>query len=140
LLDALSSVTATITLLLGGIGAVSLLVGGIGIMNIMLVTVTERTKEIGLRKALGAHDIDILQQFLVEALVLTVIGGIAGIALSYGVAGIVAQIPGSTFRILIGASSIILALSVSLGSGIVFGLYPALSATKLDPIEALRYE
>jgi putative ABC transport system permease protein len=140
LLDALSSVTATITLLLGGIGAVSLLVGGIGIMNIMLVTVTERTKEIGLRKALGAHDIDILQQFLVEALVLTVIGGIAGIGLSYGVAGIVAQIPGSTFRILIGASSIILALSVSLGSGIVFGLYPALSATKLDPIEALRYE
>ena len=80
LLDALSSVTATITLLLGGIGAVSLLVGGIGIMNIMLVTVTERTKEIGLRKALGAHDSDILQQFLVEALVLTVIGGLMALA------------------------------------------------------------
>jgi len=140
LLSALSNVTGTITLLLGGIGAVSLLVGGIGIMNIMLVTVTERTKEIGLRKALGAHDVDILQQFLVEALVLTVIGGIAGIALSFGVAGIVAHIPGSTFRILIGLNSIILALTVSLGSGIIFGLYPALSATKLDPIEALRYE
>jgi putative ABC transport system permease protein len=140
LLDALSSVTATITLLLGGIGAVSLLVGGIGIMNIMLVTVTERTKEIGLRKALGAHDSDILQQFLVEALVLTVIGGVVGIALSFGVAGLVAQIPGSTFRILISTDAIMLALAVSLGSGIIFGLYPALSATKLDPIDALRYE
>jgi len=140
LLDALSNVTATITLLLGGIGAVSLLVGGIGIMNIMLVTVTERTKEIGLRKALGAHDSDILQQFLVEALVLTVIGGLVGIGLSYGVAGLVAQIPGSTFRILINTDAIILALAVSSGSGLIFGLYPALSATKLDPIEALRYE
>jgi putative ABC transport system permease protein len=140
LLEALSSVTATITLLLGGIGAVSLLVGGIGIMNIMLVTVTERTKEIGLRKALGAHDADILQQFLVEALVLTVIGGLAGIALSFGVAGLVAQIPGSTFRILITTDAIVLALLVSSGSGLIFGLYPALSATKLDPIEALRYE
>lgn len=140
LLEALSSVTATITLLLGGIGAVSLLVGGIGIMNIMLVTVTERTKEIGLRKALGAHDADILQQFLVEALVLTVIGGLAGIALSFGVAGLVAQIPGSTFRILITTDAILLALLVSSGSGLIFGLYPALSATKLDPIEALRYE
>ncbi len=140
LLDALSSVTGTITLLLGGIGAVSLVVGGIGIMNIMLVTVTERTKEIGLRKALGAHDSDILLQFLVEALVLTVIGGMVGIGLSFGIAGLVAQIPGSTFRILIGTDAIILALSVSAGSGLIFGLYPALSATKLDPIEALRYE
>ena len=140
LLDALSSVTATITLLLGGIGAVSLLVGGIGIMNIMLVTVTERTKEIGLRKALGAHDGDILQQFLVEALVLTVFGGFLGIALSFGVAGIVAQIPGSSFRILIDTNAMILALLVSTGSGLIFGLYPAMSATKLDPIEALRYE
>jgi putative ABC transport system permease protein len=140
LLDALSSVTATITLLLGGIGAVSLLVGGIGIMNIMLVTVTERTKEIGLRKALGAHDSDILQQFLIEALVLTVIGGLFGIGLSFGVAGLVAQIPGSSFRILISTDAIILALAVSSSSGLIFGLYPAYSATKLDPIEALRYE
>lgn len=140
LLEALSSVTATITLLLGGIGAVSLLVGGIGIMNIMLVTVTERTKEIGLRKALGAHDGDILQQFLIEALVLTAIGGVVGIALSYGVAGLVAQIPNSTFRIVIGTNAITLALAVSMGSGLIFGLYPAQRATRLDPIEALRYE
>lgn len=140
LLEALSSVTATITLLLGGIGAVSLLVGGIGIMNIMLVTVTERTKEIGLRKALGAHDSDILQQFLIEALVLTAIGGVVGIAFSFGVAGIVAQIPGSTFRILIGTDAILMALGVSVGSGLIFGLYPAQRATRLDPIEALRYE
>jgi putative ABC transport system permease protein len=140
LLEALSSVTGTITLLLGGIGAVSLVVGGIGIMNIMLVTVSERTKEIGLRKALGAHDNDILFQFLVEALVLTVIGGLIGIGLSFGLAGIVAQIPGSTFRLVIPVSAIILAISVSAGSGLIFGLYPAMRATKLDPIEALRYE
>jgi putative ABC transport system permease protein len=140
LLEVASSITATITVLLGGIGAVSLLVGGIGIMNIMLVTVTERTKEIGLRKALGAHDSDILTQFLVEALVLTVIGGIVGVALSFGVAGVVAQIPGSDFRLVISMDSVILALSVSAGSGLVFGIYPALRATRLDPIDALRYE
>lgn len=140
LLEALSSVTDTITLLLGGIGAVSLVVGGIGIMNIMLVTVTERTKEIGLRKALGAHDNDILFQFLVEALVLTVIGGFIGIGLSFGIAGLVSLAPNSTFRLVIPVSAIILALSVSAGSGLIFGLYPAMRATRLDPIDALRYE
>ncbi len=140
LLEVASSITATITVLLGGIGAVSLLVGGIGIMNIMLVTVTERTKEIGLRKALGAHDSDILTQFLVEALVLTVIGGLLGVGLSFGVAGIVAQIPGSDFRLVITMDSVILAMSVSAGSGLIFGIYPAMRATRLDPIDALRYE
>lgn len=140
LLEALSSITGTITLLLGGIGAVSLVVGGIGIMNIMLVTVTERTKEIGLRKALGAHDGDILQQFLIEALVLTAIGGLVGITVSFGIAGLVAQIPGSTFRLVIGTDAILMALAVSVGCGLIFGLYPAQRATRLDPIEALRYE
>jgi putative ABC transport system permease protein len=140
LLEVLSNITGTITLLLSGIGAVSLIVGGIGIMNIMLVTVTERTKEIGLRKALGAHDSDILFQFLVEALVLTVIGGVIGIGLSFGIAGLVSLVPNSTFRLVIPMSAIILALSVSAGSGLIFGLYPAMRATRLDPIDALRYE
>ncbi len=140
LMEVMSSVTATLTLLLGSIGAVSLLVGGIGIMNIMLVSVTERTREIGLRKALGAHDGDILLQFLIEALVLTSLGGLMGIGLSYGVAWIIGQIAGSTFQVLIEVDALILAMSVSMASGLIFGLYPALRATRLDPIEALRYE
>jgi putative ABC transport system permease protein len=115
-------------------------VGGIGIMNIMLVSVTERTKEIGLRRALGAHDSDLLLQFVVEALVLTVLGGVVGIALSYGIAVLAGNIPGFTFSVLIEADSIGLALGVSAGSGLVFGLYPAWRAMQLDPIDALRYE
>ena len=140
LLDLISTVTGTLTLFLGSIGAISLLVGGIGIMNIMLVSVTERTKEIGLRRALGAHDSDLLLQFVVEALVLTVLGGVVGIALSYGIAVLASNIPGFTFSVLIEADSIGLALGVSAGSGLVFGLYPAWRAMQLDPIDALRYE
>lgn len=140
LLEMMTDVTATLTILLGGIGAISLLVGGIGIMNIMLVSVTERTREIGLRKAVGAHNSDILLQFLVEALMLTTLGGIVGMGLSYGVAFIVGAIPAMSFSIVIEPWTLVLALSVSAASGLLFGLYPAMRATQLDPIEALRFE
>jgi len=140
LLEMASDVSGSLSALLGGIGAVSLVVGGIGIMNIMLVSVTERTREIGLRKALGAHDRDILLQFLVEALVLCTLGGLIGIALSYSVAWGLGLIPGLSSTVVIEPWAVMLALAVSTGSGFVFGLYPALRATQLDPIEALRYE
>ena len=140
LLDMASSVSSSLSALLGGIGAVSLIVGGIGIMNIMLVSVTERTREIGLRKAVGAHDRDILLQFLVEALVLCTLGGIIGIGIGYGIQALVGLIPGSPLQIIIQPWAVALALGVSSASGFIFGLYPALRATHLDPIEALRYE
>jgi putative ABC transport system permease protein len=130
LLDLASQVTGTLSLFLGSIGAVSLLVGGIGIMNIMLVSVTERTKEIGLRRALGAQDGDILLQFLIESTVLCLLGGFIGLGISYGLA----------WLLIIDSSSVILALSVCSAAGFVFGLYPALRAMRLDPMEALRYE
>jgi putative ABC transport system permease protein len=140
MLQIASDVSGTLTALLGSIGAVSLIVGGIGIMNIMLVSVTERTSEIGLRRALGAHDSDILLQFLVEALVLCAIGGVIGIAISFAVSQALASVPAVSFRIVIELWAVGLALIVSTASGFVFGLYPAMRATKLDPIEALRYE
>lgn len=139
-LEMISTVTGTLTILLGSIGGISLLVGGIGIMNIMLVSVTERTREIGLRKAVGAHNSDIMLQFLIEALVLCVIGGAIGIGLSYGIAYGLSQMSFMPFGIVIEYWALIMALGVSSGSGFVFGLYPAWRATKLDPIEALRYE
>ena len=133
-----SQVTGTFTALLGGIAAISLLVGGIGIMNIMLVTVTERTREIGLRKALGAKKKVIIAQFLTEAVILTASGGLigmsAGIIISYFLSNSL-KIPWT-----ISPSSIVLAIGVSGGIGILFGLYPARKAAKLQPIEALRYE
>ncbi|MEM7532062.1 MAG: ABC transporter permease [Chloroflexota bacterium] len=140
LLDVAMTISRTLSVFLGSIGAVSLLVGGIGIMNIMLVSVTERTREIGLRKALGAHDNDILLQFIIEALVLCLLGGIIGIAFSYGVGFLVNQIPNFPFPVIISPGALLLALGVSTGSGVVFGFYPALRATRLDPIDALRYE
>jgi putative ABC transport system permease protein len=131
--------TGTFTALLGAIAAISLLVGGIGIMNIMLVSVAERTREIGLRKAVGAKRRDVLVQFLTEAIVLSVLGGLIGVALGIGLAQLVTPLLGGT-KTLVTTESIVLALSVSLGIGIFFGLYPANRAATLSPIDALRYE
>ena len=142
LLETANSVSATLTAFLAGIGAISLLVGGIGIMNIMLVSVTERTREIGLRKAVGAHNRDILLQFLAEALMLTLVGGLIGIAISYGLAAIVENFSSPDFplAVLIEPGSLAAAVSVSAACGLLFGLYPAIRATRLDPIVALRHE
>jgi len=140
LLEIAGSVANMMTALLGSIGTVSLLVGGIGIMNIMLVSVTERTSEIGLRKALGAQDSDIMLQFLIEALVLCALGSLIGIGLSYSVSRLLNGIPDFPFDIVLETPALLLALGVGLISGFVFGLYPAIRATRLDPIDALRYE
>jgi len=141
MLEMASDVSGTLSTLLGGIGAVSLVVGGIGIMNIMLVSVTERTKEIGLRKAVGAHNSDILLQFLIEALVLCTLGGLVGIGISYGVMQLTSLFSVfSSYQVVIEPWAVGMALAVSTASGFIFGLYPAMRATQLDPIEALRFE
>jgi putative ABC transport system permease protein len=134
----LSTVTNLLTLLLGSIAGISLVVGGIGIMNMMLTTVTERIREIGLRKALGATRSDLTSQFLAEAVALTVLGGLVGIALGWGISALVAAF--STFKPTVSLLSVLLAVGVSTAIGIVFGYYPARRAAKLDPIEALRYQ
>jgi putative ABC transport system permease protein len=136
LLSTSNSTNHVLTVLLGAVAAISLLVGGIGVMNIMLVSVTERTREIGIRKAVGARRSDILVQFLVEAMVLSVLGGILGVA-----AGLI----GSQFKIvgvqpLVQAYSVVLAFGVALAVGLFFGIYPASRAARLRPIEALRHE
>jgi putative ABC transport system permease protein len=140
-LAALNQVSGTFTILLGAIGGISLLVGGIGIMNIMLVSVNERTREIGIRKAVGARRRDILSQFLIEAIGLTGIGGILGILLGWGITVVVHQIPAAAqIPILITPGTVAIAVGVSVAIGVVFGLYPAMRAARLHPIQALRYE
>jgi putative ABC transport system permease protein len=138
LLDAASSISGTLTLLLGGIASISLVVGGIGIMNIMLVSVRERTREIGIRKAVGARGRDILAQFLIEALTLSLLGGLIGIAVGLGVSALIGQLAGWGFQF--NPSTVAAAVLFSLAVGVVFGVWPARQAARLDPINALRYE
>ena len=139
--DALSiveTITGLLTLMIATISGISLVVGGVGVMNIMLVSVTERTKEIGLLKAIGALERDILMQFLIESVVMSVIGGIIGILLGISGAYLVSLVAGIPFVVSFGA--VAMAVGVSMGVGIVFGLYPAKRAARLSPIDALRYE
>jgi putative ABC transport system permease protein len=133
-----TATTRVMTSLLGAIAGVSLLVGGIGIMNIMLVSVTERTREIGIRLAIGAHDRDIRVQFLIEAMVLSSLGGIIGVGLGIGISQTLANVNG--WPVLVSTNAILMAVGFSALVGVVFGFYPAHKAAKLDPIEALRFE
>jgi len=136
-LDTMSDITNTMSLLLAGIASISLIVGGIGVMNVMLVSVTERTKEIGIRKALGAKRKDILLQFLIESLVLSVLGGILGVIIGIGV-GYYAENLGYTFNASVGI--VLISFSFSAIIGLVFGIFPAYRAAKLNPIDALHSE
>ena len=141
-LQTATAVTDTLSIFLGGIAGISLLVGGIGIMNIMLTTVSERTHEIGLRKAVGALRQDIMMQFLVESMVLSLLGGIIGVVLGAGIASLMGsiQISGTTIQPAVGLDSVLLATLFSMAVGLFFGIYPATRAARLQPVEALRYE
>jgi putative ABC transport system permease protein len=142
-LSTFATITGVLTIFLGGIAGISLLVGGIGIMNIMLVSVSERTREIGLRKALGARKRDILMQFLTESSLLSLIGGIIGIIFGWLIAftvGQVAAATGTDFTPIVGSDAIILSTSFSAAIGLFFGIYPASRAANLEPVEALRHE
>lgn len=138
ILDTIQGVTGTLTLLLAGITGISLLVGGIGIMNIMLVSVTERTREIGIRKAVGARRRDVLIQFMVESATLSLLGGLVGLAGGAVASRIIARFSG--WATVLSVQAVVAALVVSIGVGLFFGIYPAQRASRLDPIEALRYE
>jgi putative ABC transport system permease protein len=129
-------------ILLGAIAGISLLVGGIGIMNIMLVSVTERTREIGIRKAMGAKRGNILLQFLIEAALMSLIGGGLGVLVGWGISHLISglSLGGTTINTVMSADIPIMAVCVSAAIGIIFGLYPAYRAARLNPIEALRYE
>ena len=133
-----SSITTILSLALGGIAAISLLVGGIGIMNIMFVSVTERTREIGIRKSLGAKNRDILIQFLTESILLSLAGGVFGVGFAYLISWVLKSLSG--FNSLITATPIILALSFSTAIGLIFGIFPAMRAARLSPVDSLRYE
>jgi putative ABC transport system permease protein len=138
MLESVQSITGTMSLMLGGIAGISLLVGGIGIMNIMLVSVTERTREIGIRKAIGARRSSIMTQFLIESIVITLLGGALGIL--FGIAGTSAIGKSISLKTSVSLSVIALSCGVSIATGVFFGWYPANKASKLNPIEALRFE
>lgn len=138
MLSTIEDTTQTLTLMLGGIAGISLLVGGIGIMNIMLVSVSERTREIGIRKAIGAQRSNILMQFLVEALVISGIGGLIGLGIAAAITGVLERVLSMTLTMSVSVAE--LAIGFSLIIGVAFGLYPANKASRLRPIEALRYE
>jgi putative ABC transport system permease protein len=138
LLSVTDAISGTLTLLLGGIASIALIVGGIGIMNIMLVSVRERTREIGIRKALGARGRDMLSQFLIEALTLSLIGGFVGVCVGLLVSAVIGRIAGWGF--IFDPSTIVVATVFSIAVGIVFGVWPARQAARLDPVAALRYE
>jgi putative ABC transport system permease protein len=136
--EMISSTSSMMTMLLAAVAGISLLVGGIGIMNIMIVSVTERTREIGLRMSIGARGRDIMMQFLIEAVIISVTGGILGILTGSAATWIVSAV--AKWPVQIEASSVILSFMVCTIIGIVFGFYPAAKASNLDPIEAIRYE
>ena len=138
LMETVNQSTAMLTLLLGAIAGISLIVGGIGIMNIMMVSVTERTREIGIRKALGATFMNIMTQFLIESMVIGIIGGIIGIAMGCIASKVIPQL--GDFTTVITITPIVVSFMFAVGIGLFFGIYPARKAAKLDPIEALRYE
>ena len=138
LAEAATATTKTMTVLLGAIAGVSLIVGGIGIMNIMLVSVTERTREIGIRLAVGAHGRDVLTQFLIEAIILSSLGGALGVLVGIGASQLISQL--NSWPVLVSTSAIVGAVAFSAAIGVFFGFYPARKAAQLDPIEALRYE
>jgi putative ABC transport system permease protein len=126
------------SILLGAIASVSLVVGGIGIMNIMLAAILERTREIGVRRAVGARQRDIVRQFVIEAVLISFAGGLLGIGVGFGMSEMIAWFAG--WSTVVTAASILLAFAVSLSVGLVFGIYPAMKAARLDPVEAIRYE